>query len=263
MNNYIIKIDNFSFSIDSKNILKNISLTVNHGDYVSIIGPNGAGKSTLLKCIIRIYTGGTGEINIDGRSLHSYRQKELAKLISYVPQSEGRNLEFSVYEFVMMGRYPYLNPFSSVSLEDKKAVHEALLLTETVDLSDRSMNTLSGGEKQNVLIAAAIAQGSKILLLDEPTTFLDPKHQSDISRTLKKVNQVNNITIVSVTHDINSATLISDNIIVLKEGSVAFSGKPEEVMKNQILRKIYDKSFIFVNHPVTGLPMIVPDGAEK
>ena len=262
MNNTIITIDNFSFSINNNVILEDVSLKVNEGDYLSIIGPNGAGKTTLLKCLIRIFTGGKGTINLAGKSLNSYTQRELAKLISYVPQSDGRSLDFTVNEFVMMGRYPYFSPFSSVSKEDREAVSEALASTETEHLADRYLNTLSGGERQIVFIAAAIAQGSRIFLLDEPTTFLDPRHQSDIHKILKRVNSEYGITIVSVTHDINNAILLSNHIIVLKEGTVAFSGVPSEVMCNKVLERIYDKTFLFVNHPVTGQPVIIPEGIQ-
>ncbi len=262
MNNTIITIDNFSFSIKNNIILEDVSLKVNEGDYLSIIGPNGAGKTTLLKCLIRIFTGGKGTINLAGKSLNSYTQRELAKLISYVPQSDGRSLDFTVNEFVMMGRYPYFSPFSSVSKEDREAVSEALASTETEHLADRYLNTLSGGERQIVFIAAAIAQGSRIFLLDEPTTFLDPRHQSDIHKILKRVNSEYGITIVSVTHDINNAILLSNHIIVLKEGTVAFSGAPSEVMCNKVLERIYEKTFLFVNHPVTGQPVIIPEGIQ-
>ncbi|MFC1561281.1 ABC transporter ATP-binding protein [Candidatus Latescibacterota bacterium] len=258
MDTTLIKIEYYSFSIDNNTILRDISLEVNEGEYLSIIGPNGAGKTTLLKCLMRIYTGGKGSITLAGKSLNSYKQKELAMLLSYVPQSDGRRLDFTVYEFVMMGRYPYLNPFTSVKKEDKTAVSEALASTETEHLSDRHLDTLSGGERQNVFIAAAIAQGSRILLLDEPTTFLDPKHQTDIHKTLKRVNRERGITIVSVTHDINSAALLSNRVIILKEGAVAFSGSSSEIMCNEVLEGIYDKKFLFVKHPSTCQPVIIP-----
>ena len=260
MNKVLIEVDNYSFRIYKNPILTDVSFSVYEGDYISIIGPNGAGKSTLL---VRIYTGGSGKIILDGKSLESYNQKELAKLIGYVPQGDFRNLDFTVYEFVMMGRYPYLSPFTSISKEDKKKVSEALALTEIEHLSDRFINTLSGGERQNVFISAAIAQESRILLLDEPTTFLDPRHQYDIHQTLKRANKDFGITIVSVTHDINYAVVMSRKIIVLKEGSVAFSGQPSEVMNNDVLEKVYDKKFIFAKHPLTGQPVIVPGGVES
>jgi len=259
MKKALIDIHDFCFSIGAAQILKNVSLTVDEGDYCSIIGPNGAGKSTFLKCLMRINTGGTGTIVLDGRPLGTYSQKDLAKLVGYVPQSDGRSLDFTVNEFVMMGRYPYLSPFTSVGREDREAVARALTLTETGHLAERYINTLSGGERQNVFIAAAIAQGSRILLLDEPTTFLDPRHESDIHRTLKRANGEFGITILSVTHNINSAIMLSDNVIVFKNGSVAFSGPPPEIMNNDVLERIYNKPFIFVLHPETGQPVIVPE----
>ncbi|MFC1539750.1 ABC transporter ATP-binding protein [Candidatus Latescibacterota bacterium] len=258
MENPLINITDYSFSINNISILKNVSLSVNEGEYISVIGPNGAGKTTLLKCLMRIYTGGTGTITISGKSIESYKQKELAKLISYVPQGDSRSLDFTAYEFVMMGRYPYLSPFTSLSGKDKKAVSDALETTETTHLRDRYLNTLSGGERQNVFIAAAIAQGSNILLLDEPTTFLDPKHQHDIHKTLKRVNRTQGITIVSVTHDINNASLLSSRIILIKDGSVAFTGNPAEVMRNEVLESVYNKAFRFIAHPDTGQPVIIP-----
>jgi iron complex transport system ATP-binding protein len=258
MADQLIHVENYSFSINNNSILNNVTLSVHEGEYISVIGPNGAGKTTLLKCLMRIYAGGTGSISISGKPIESYKQKDLAKLLSYVPQGDSRNLDFTAYEFVMMGRYPHMSPFTSLGTGDKKAVSDALEATETTHLRDRYLNTLSGGERQNVFIAAAIAQGSNILLLDEPTTFLDPKHRHDIHKTLKRVNCTQGITIVSVTHDINSASLLSSRVILLKDGSVAFTGSPAEVMCNDVLEPVYDKEFLFTDHPSTGRPVIIP-----
>jgi iron complex transport system ATP-binding protein len=258
-----IAIKNYSFSVGDKIILWDVSLGIHEGEFLSIIGPNGAGKSTLIKCLIRINTGGKGEIIIDGKPLSSYSQKELARMLGYVPQTDGRSLPFSVREFVMMGRYPYLSPFTPIRHEDEQAVQDAMALTGTDHLAGRVMNTLSGGERQNVLIAAALAQGTKILLLDEPTTFLDPKHVSAVHIILKRINGECGITIVMVTHDINAAALLSDRIAILKEGRVAFEGFPGQVMKNSVLSNIYDKPFLFVTHPVTGQQLIIHEEAGK
>jgi iron complex transport system ATP-binding protein len=252
-----IQIKNYSFSIGDKQILHDVSLSVKERDFLSIIGPNGAGKSTLIKCLIRINTGGKGEIILSGKPLTSYSQKELARLLGYVPQTDGRSLPFTVEEFVMMGRYPYLSPFTPIRHDDEQAVQDALNLTGTGDLAGRILNTLSGGERQNVLIAAALAQGAKILLLDEPTTFLDPKHVADVHRILKRINRERGFTIVMVTHDINAAALLSDRIAIIKEGRLVFEGLPGEIMQNSILSDIYDKQFLFVTHPVTGQALIV------
>jgi len=190
----------------------------------------------------------------------SYRRAELATLIGYVPQADGRIFPFTVYEIVMMGRYPHLSPFASPRPSDVEAVHRALALTETEQFADRFHATLSGGEKQKVMIAAALAQEARILLLDEPTTFLDPKHQTEIFRILRKVNEEAGVTILSVTHDINTATLSSTRIIALKQGRCVFSGSPREVMTQEVLGQLYEKQFLFVSHPVTGERLVVPEG---
>lgn len=259
----LIHIRNYSFAINGIDILDDIILDVGEGEFLAIIGPNGAGKTTLIKCLVRINTGGTGDISLDGKPLESFRQKELARLAGYVPQSDGRSLPFTVEEFVLMGRYPYLGPLSPPGKEDELAARGALELTGTARLAGRFLDTLSGGERQSVLIAAALAQGSRILLLDEPTTFLDPKHVADIHRILRRVNRERKMTVVMVTHDINGAALLSDRIAVLKAGRVAFTGPPESVMCNEVLERIYEKPFLFVAHPVTGRRLIVPSEVEE
>ena len=259
----LIEIKDFSLSLGNNTILDSISLTVYEGEYFSIIGPNGAGKTTLLKCLMRILTGGEGIITLKDKPLKKYRQKELAKLVSYVPQSESGSIPFTVEEFLMMGRYPFLSPFTTFDKEDKKAVYKALELTEIIDLAERQLNTLSGGERQTVYIASALVQGGQIMLLDEPTTFLDPKHKSDIQKIITKINLEHDITIIYVTHDINSAVLHSDRIGIIKNGSVVFLGKPKDVMNNEILEKAYDKTFSFIKHPVTGTLIIIPEAGKS
>jgi len=268
----VIDINDFSFSIGRKQILRNVSLSVEAGETLSIIGPNGAGKSTLLKCIVRILHSpsqplgrgqgggdGTGRIRVHGRPLESYTQRDLAKLVSYVPQADGRVLPFTVHEFALMGRYPHLSPFSSISEADEQAVNDALALTGVQEFRDRHLGTLSGGERQKVFIAAALCQGAGIILLDEPTTFLDPKHQDDVHRTLARINRESGVTIVSVTHDVNTAAIFSRRVLALKAGAVAYCGPSDALMNNAVLQQIYGKQFIFAAHPLTGRPVIVPE----
>jgi iron complex transport system ATP-binding protein len=255
----VIEIVNLSLIINSKSILNSVSLQIFDGDYLSIIGPNGAGKTSLLKCLMRINSSYEGQIRFQGQSLEKISQKKLAKQISYVPQANGRVFPFSVEEFVMMGRYPHLNPFSSFSAADRDAVHHSLAITGIEPFADRLMNTLSGGERQIVFIAAALAQGAKIMLLDEPTTFLDPKHEAEIYAILKRLNQELGMTIVSVTHNINSAVLQSDKIVILKQGRVMYAGKAQDIIQSEILKQAYDKSFTFMIHPVTGQTIIAPE----
>ena len=175
-----------------------------------------------------------------------------------MPQTGELIPPFTVYEFVLMGRYPYLSPLSSPNKDDHEAVTEALMLTGTDEFAGRELSTLSGGERQKVFIAAALAQGSEIMLLDEPTTFLDPKHQYDILKILRKVNEYG-VTIISVTHDINHAVLFSRRILGIKEGKMVFDGPPEGIMKNETLYELYERSFTFIVHPKTGMPLILPD----
>jgi iron complex transport system ATP-binding protein len=255
----IIEMTRFSFSIAGKEILSDISFAVSEGEYISIVGPNGAGKTTLLKCLSRIHRGGCGDIKIAGRSLKKYSQRELALQVSYVPQADGRNSPFTVYEFVMMGRYPYFSPFSSPSAADKNAVRDSLAITGTSEFEERYLRTLSGGERQKIFIAAALAQRARILLLDEPTTFLDPKHEADIYGLLARVNRERHVTVISVTHDINSAVLTSRTVMALKDGAVAFCGPAEEFMNNDILQEVYDKAFALVKHPLHGRTIVAPE----
>jgi len=258
----LIRLDNFSFQLGDKPILCDVSFDVSEGEYVAIVGPNGAGKTTLIKCIDRLLFGGTGSIEICGRPLHQYRQKELARLISYVPQADGRVFPFTVEQFVLMGRYPYLSPFSAVSKEDRRAVDEALQRTGTAEFAGRLLSTLSGGERQKVYVAAALAQGGKIMLLDEPTTFLDYRHQAEISALLSRINRSSGVTIVAVTHDVNQAALRSDRIVALRDGRVAFCGLARQIMDPDVLQEIYGTTLLLVDHPQADLPVIVPHAPE-
>jgi iron complex transport system ATP-binding protein len=158
----------------------------------------------------------------------------------------------------LMGRYPYLNPFSTVGTEDREAVHAVMDQTGTSELAHRLLNTLSGGERQKVYIAAALAQGADVLLLDEPTTFLDYRHQAEVRDLLARANRHSGVTVVAVTHDVNRAVLDSDRIVALREGSVVFSGSPEEIMRPEVLDGIYGTSLLLAEHPSSPIPVIVP-----
>ncbi len=253
-----VELRDFSFRLGKKEILHNVSFSVRPGEYLSIVGPNGAGKTTLLKCIDRILTGGTGEIRVFDRCVASYPQRELARRISYVPQAGARPFPFTVEQFVLMGRYPYLSPFSSVGHDDREAVREALELTGTAAFAARLLETLSGGERQKVYIAAALAQGADVLLLDEPTTFLDYRHQIEIRNVLTRANAESDLTIVAVTHDVNRAALDSDRVVAIRDGSVVFQGSPGEIMDPAVLERIYHTPLVLVRHPHAEIPVIVP-----
>ena len=258
----LIEADNLSLRLGGAQILQGLSFALEAGEYVSVVGPNGAGKSTLVKCLAGIHRDWEGELRIRGRSLLKIPHRELAKLVSYVPQADGRSLPFSVHEFVMMGRYPHLSAFSSCRPEDEAVVDAALELTGLNDFRHRMMDTLSGGERQNAHIAAALAQGAEVLLLDEPVTFLDYRHQSDILRTLKQINRDSGIAIVSVSHDLNHAVEWSDRIVAIRSGRAVFDGLPSQILDNQWLRTIYDIPFRFVPNPASELPLVIPEAKQ-
>ena len=256
-----LEVVRFSFRLGEKQILQEISFQVAEGEYLSIIGPNGAGKTTLLKCLIGIYTVGQGGIRWFGRPLEEYRRRQLARRISYVPQADGRLPPFTVEEFVLLGRYPYLSPFTTIRPWDRQAAQEAMEATQVADLADRLLETLSGGERQKVFLAAALAQGADVLLLDEPTTFLDYHHQAEIRALLRRLNAAGR-TILAVTHDVNPAALDSQRILALREGRIAFCGPPEHLMQPEVLRNIYSAELLLMPHPSTGQPIIVPTALE-
>jgi iron complex transport system ATP-binding protein len=254
-----LEIRDLGVTINCTAILTEVSFDVAVGEFVTIIGPNGAGKTTLIKCLDRIIGLQAGAIRLTGQPLASYRRRDLARAVAYVPQAGAESIPFTVQEFVMMGRYPHLSPFSRIGAQDEKVVQAALQLTGTEQFGPRRMNTLSGGERQKVFIAAALTQEASILLLDEPTTFLDPRHQADIHLRLRRINREWGVTIVAVTHDINAAARLSDRIVALKKGRVVFCGTPAELMGGETLQTIYEARFLFVPHPQGGAPVVVEE----
>ncbi len=242
-------------------VLCDVSLSLGQGERLALVGPNGAGKTTLLKCLNRILTGWSGSITLDGKPLQAYRHRELARWMAYVPQSPSQAAPFSVEDFVAMGRYPYQGPVARLSREDRQTVGDALSLTDTDSLRNRPLYALSGGERQRVMLAAALAQEARILLLDEPTVFLDPRHEAAFCAVLARVHRERGLTMITVTHDLNRAVLMHDHLVALKEGRVAFSGSPSSFMGRSTLEEVYENPFLLAPHPTTGHPMVLPEAA--
>lgn len=253
-----IETHGLDYRIGKRLVLNNIALSVAPGEYLTLAGPNGAGKTTLLRCLGGLL-GQRLNVSVLGKPLHQYKRRELARLIGYVPQYSVWDGSFSVAEFVMLGRYPYLQAFGTPSVNDKAVVARMLAFTGLTALADNRLTNLSGGERQKVFIAAALAQQSRLLLLDEPTTFLDPRHEAEISELILRINREYGVTVISVTHDINVAAVNADRVVALKNGEIVFNGTACAFMRNDVLARIYDKSFIFAAHPQTGVPMVVPD----
>lgn len=239
----VIQTNNLSLSLSGKQILRGISMAVQSGEYVSIIGPNGAGKSTLMRCLLGMYAY-EGSIKIAGKECSATDSKELAKTISYVPQTHDMEFPLPVFDFVMMGRYPYLSPLAPAQKKDIDAVERAMDVTGTLPFRDRLMRTLSGGERQKVYIAAALAQETPVMLLDEPATFLDWKHQAEVMQLLKKINADCGATVIAVNHDLNSAAHWSDRIIAIKNGQILLDGSPSDLIQPEPLEQLFETIFI-------------------
>ncbi len=255
----MLETSSISCSIGSKLILDSVSFDVTKGEFVALIGPNGAGKTTLLKCLMKILPVDCGSVLLDGQALRSFSQKRLASYVAYVPQADSRYLPFTVEEFVMTGRYPHLSPFTACSGTDRAAVKEAMERTGTGILASRHMSGLSGGERQLVMIAAALAQGAQIMLLDEPAAFLDPGHESSVMRLLREINTVAGTTVLMVTHDINRAILTSGRTLVLDRGRVEFFADSSELTSSGVLERVYGRGFDYIQHPLAGCDIILPD----
>lgn len=235
----IIEVSNLKFGYDKNLILNDISLNIVKGSFVSLIGPNGSGKSTLLKHFNGLYNGDSGTVKVDGKEVKKYKSRDLAKKIAFVSQNTNIDYEFTVEDIVLMGRHPYKNRFEKENKHDFEIVKNALIDTNTLHLKDRLITELSGGERQRVIIAKAIAQNPEIIILDEPTSSLDINHQIEILKLLKKFNIENGTTIVLVIHDINLATRYSDEIIILKDGSILGKGNPLEVITKENIETAY------------------------
>ena len=251
----------FSFAFDARPILENIAFSLAKGEYLSVIGPNGAGKSTLLKCLMRVHEQGRaqGEVRVKGRSLAAYDQRALAALIAYAPQAGGWIPPFTVEELLRLSRYPYVSAFGGFRKADKEAVQRALRLTGMEALATRRMTALSGGERQKAFLAAALAQETEILLLDEPASFLDPKHTAELNRLIRCLNHEHGMTMITVTHDLNHPLSMGGNALVLRGGRQVFFGAVQELQRRGVLEEAFSHQFIYLRHPASGKPVVLAE----
>ena len=234
-----IEVKDLDVAYEQKYIIKNMNLEIPKGKITMIIGSNGCGKSTLLKTIARIITPKKGEIKLDGVSLKAQAPKEIAKKMAVLPQSPIVPSGLLVKELVSYGRFPYQSAMGGLKEKDIEMVNWAMKVTGIAEFSERSVDSLSGGQRQRAWIAMALAQETEILVLDEPTTYLDMAHQLEILMLLQKLNKEENRTIVMVLHELNNATMFADYLIGVKEGEVVFRGKPLDVITNENLYTLY------------------------
>lgn len=227
---------NISFSIGKTKILKDISFGVEKNSFVGIIGPNGSGKSTLLKCIYGVNKPDGGNIYFEEEDLLAMPGKERAKKIAVLAQESSGQFDFSVGQVVEMGRYPHKKALENYSKEDEEIIDSVLEKMKLQDYRERSFNTLSGGEKQRVLIARLLIQQSDFIILDEPTNHLDIGHQIDIMNTIKDMG----VTVLAAIHDMNMAALYCDKVILMKKGEVLKQGNVEEVLTPEMLKTLFN-----------------------
>lgn len=232
----VLDISSLSFNFGSKNILADIDLSIKDNGIVGIIGPNGSGKSTLLKCIYRVLKPKTGTIFIDGKNINDYQFKETAKKMAVVAQHNDTHFDFNVLEMVLIGRSPHKKFMERDSAEDIELAYKALEQVNMKDFSDRNFSSLSGGEKQRIILARALVQNTDCLILDEPTNHLDIKHQLHFMSLAKDLK----ITVISAIHDLNIAAMYCDKIYALKEGQIIASGSVNEVITEEVIKTLYD-----------------------
>jgi iron complex transport system ATP-binding protein len=239
-------------------VLEDVTTAVRRGGLVGILGPNGSGKTTLLRLLGGLLSPTGGTIRLDGSDLHTIRRRDIARRVALVPQETQLAFEYTVLEMAMMGRYPHLGAFEVEGPEDVEIAREALRATGTLSLESRLFNTLSGGEKQRVVIAGALTQRPQILLLDEPTASLDLAYQLEIRSILCSLNRDHGLTIVISTHDVNLAAGLCRELILLDRGRILAAGPTESMLDSQLIRKLYGVEVEIANNPNAGQLTVIP-----
>ncbi len=248
----------FAYRTGAPRVIDEVSVAIAPGDLVGILGPNGSGKTTLLKMLSGTLTPSAGTIQFDRRPLSGWKRRDLARRIALVPQETHAPFDFTVLDIVLMGRYPHLGTFALEGPADLSIARQALASTGTSSFEDRPFATLSGGEKQRVVIASALAQSPELLLLDEPTASLDLGHQLDVQLLLAGLNRERGVTMVLSTHDLNLAAALCRHLILLRDGRVVAQGPTEHVLTPDTVRALYGVEADVHRHPAAGHLTVTP-----
>ncbi|ATG53905.1 cobalamin ABC transporter ATP-binding protein [Brachybacterium ginsengisoli] len=259
----LIEAQHLHLAYDRREVVRDLSLTLPEGQITIIVGANGSGKSTLLRGLSRLLTPTSGGVLLDGRDLHSLRGKELARRLGLLPQTPVAPDGVTVRELVSRGRFPHQGLIPQWSEQDERAVAEALAATRTDVLQDRLLEELSGGQRQRVWIAMALAQQTEVLLLDEPTTYLDVTHQLEVLDVVRDLNRERGITVGIVLHDLNLAARYADHLIAVRSGEIHSQGSPSEVITEQMAHEVFALDAHIAPDPVTGTPMVLPLGRDR
>jgi iron complex transport system ATP-binding protein len=254
-----LELQGLSVDIGGRRIVSDVDLAVPDGHFVGLLGPNGSGKSTILKALYRVHRPSAGQVLLDGTDLLSLRPRDAARRVAVVAQESTAEFDFTVFEMVMIGRTPHKGAFERDDDEDRGAVAQAIERVGCDALSERSFNTLSGGEKQRVLIARALAQGADHLILDEPTNHLDIRYQVEVLELVAGLG----ITVLAALHDLSLAALFCDSVYLLADGKIVTRGPPETVITVEMVRHAYGADVMVVAHPETGTPHLIPRRAPR
>jgi iron complex transport system ATP-binding protein len=239
-------------------VVDDLDLELTDGSFTAIVGPNGCGKSTLLRALGRLLRPTSGTVLLDGRAITSTSTREVAKVLGLLPQTPLAPEGLTVADLVARGRHPHQSWLRQWSADDEAVVTEALTWTDMADLADAPVDALSGGQRQRAWISMALAQGTDLLLLDEPTTYLDLAHQVDVLELVGRLHAERGRTVVVVLHDLNLAARYAQRLVAMKDGVLVAAGTPEEVLTEQLLADVFELEARVVPDPVTGTPMVVP-----
>ncbi|NJK28649.1 MAG: ABC transporter ATP-binding protein [Acaryochloridaceae cyanobacterium CSU_3_4] len=249
---------NLTLAYDKTSIVRDLTLAIPPGQITALVGANGCGKSTLLRGLARLLKPSKGVVYLDGKSITQRSTKAVAQQLGLLPQGPAVPEGLTVKDLVAQGRYPYQNWMQQWSSQDERYVRQALETTDLVDLGDRPLDTLSGGQRQRAWIAMTLAQNTQILLLDEPTTFLDLAHQIEVLDLLHTLNQQQGRTIVMVLHDLNHACRYADYLVAVKAGRLFAAGKPQEIMTEVFVQDVFGFNCRIYPDPIAGTPMCIP-----
>lgn len=249
---------NITLAYQDTQITHGLSLDIPDKQFTVILGPNGCGKSTLLRGLSKLLSPSEGKICFDGKNLERYPRKELAKILSLLPQSAIAPTGITVHELVARGRFPHQSFLRRWTLEDEKAVKDAIQATNIEGLLQQTVDSLSGGQRQRVWVAMALAQQTPYLLLDEPTTYLDIAHQIELLNLFRKLNREENRTVVAVLHDLNHSCRYADHLIVMKSGTIIAQGSPKEIISEALIHHVYGLHSIIIDDPLSHTPLIIP-----
>lgn len=254
--------ENVTVQYDHRVISKNLSIEIPEGSFTVIIGPNACGKSTLLRTLSNLLKPTDGQVLLDGKNIHSYKSKEVARKLGLLPQSSTAPEGITVANLVAHGRYPHQNLIRQWTETDELAVIKAMELTNTLELSNRFVDELSGGQRQRVWVAMVLAQQTPLLLLDEPTTYLDIAHQIELLELFKDLNEQGN-TLIAVLHDLNQAARYATHLIAMKDGKVMAQGNPSDVVTKELIEEVYGLKCMVIKDPVSHTPLVIPIGKSN